>query len=164
MIGQRARTLLLLAMTLGATAAAALWTPAHAQGLQVVGDQDLNFGELLTGIPTTVTRTDALNSGQIIIRGPRGTDIEVTLLLPNDLVGPGGATIPVSFPPGSAGFAPFFFIFFQQAFDPNVPNTFSIGFFGQVAIYLGGTATAPLQSPAGVYSSTVTAIVANLNN
>lgn len=145
-------------------AVAALAAPVHGQGLQVSGEQDLNFGELLSGIPTTIARTDALNSGQIVIRGARGTDIEVTLLLPDDLVGPGGATIPVSFPPGSAGFAPFFFIFIQQAFDPGVPNTFRIGFFGQSAIYLGGTATAPLQSPAGVYSNTVTAVVANLSN
>lgn len=151
-------TLALLAAVLLAGAA-----PARAQ-LQVSGERDLDFGELLGGVPTTISRTDPLGSGQILIRAPRNTQVEVTLLLPTELAGPAGATVPLSFPPGSAGWAPWSIIWLQQAFDPNVPNTFQVGFFGQSSIYLGGTATAPPQAPAGTYSNTITATVAYVNN
>ena len=138
-----------------------------AQGgrpLQVRPAQALNFGELVTGVPREVLPSDALNAGEFDIRGRRNAEVFVELALPAALVGPGGATVPLVFGAGSAGFSATGNSGAQVFFDPFVPQVFTLSSNGRVSVFLGGTATAPPQSPPGAYTSPVTMTVAYVSN
>jgi len=150
---------LLLLLLVDANAAAAQGRPLRARPVQ-----SLNFGDLLGGIPTTILRTDPVNSGQFDIRGERLTEVLVELLLPSDLVGPGGSTVPLSFGPGTAGYSPDGSIGSQVAFDPAVPQPLRLPGNGRGAVFLGGTATPPGHVAVGAYAATITLTISYLGN
>ena len=106
----------LLALLLCGEAAAAQGRPLRARGRQ-----DLTFGQLLGGLPSTVLPTDPLNAGQIEVSSERLTEVLISFLLPPALIGPAGAAIPLAFGPGSAGYSIQRLIDNQIAFDPAVP-------------------------------------------
>jgi len=149
----------LLALLLGAAGAFAQGRPLRARPVQ-----PLNFGDLLGGLPTTVLRTDPINSGQFDIRGERLTEVLVDLLLPSALVGPGGATVPLTFGPGTAGYSPDGSIGSQVAFDPAVPQAVRLPGNGRGAVFLGGTASPPGQVAVGAYSATITITISYIGN
>lgn len=145
--------------------------PAEGQGqgqggrpLRVTGVQDLTFGTILPGVPITILRSDPINSGQFEIRGQRLTEVLVDLLLPGELVGPVGSSIPLVFGPGSAGYSVSGAIGAQVSFDPDVPQAFTLPGNGRGTIFLGGTATPPPQLPAGAYAATITVTLTYLAN
>ena len=147
-------------------------SPALAQGqgqgggrpLRAMGVQDLAFGTILPGVPTTILRTDPLNAGQFEIRGRRLTEVLVDLLLPQELLGPGGSGIPLLFGPGSAGYSPTGAITAQAGFDPDVPQALTLPGNGRGVIFLGGTANPPPLLSAGTYAATITLTLAYLSN
>ena len=132
--------------------------------LRAMGIQDLDFGTILPGVPTTVLRTDPLNSGQFEIRGQRLTEVLVDLVLPPDLVGPSGLSIPLVFGPGSAGYSSTGAIGAQLGFDPDVPQALTLPGNGRDTIFLGGIALPPAQLAAGTYSATITVTLTYLAN
>lgn len=125
---------------------------------------ELTFGTLLPGVTAVVPPTDPLNAGQIDLRGQRNADVLVEFVLPADLVGPGGASLPLLFGPGAAGYSPQADIGTQIGFDPVVPQVFTLPSNGNAAVFLGGTASPPANIPPGDYSNTVTLQVAYVNN
>lgn len=129
-----------------------------------MGLQPLDFGTLLGGVPTTVVRTDPLSAGRLELRGERNRDVLVSLLLPTDLVGPGGSRVPLTFGAGDAGWSPTLSIDAQFAFDPSVAQSFILPGNGRASIYLGGTASPPPQPTAGIYTATITLTVSYLGN
>src|SRR5262245_51737566 len=86
----RRGVLLLLAVLL------APWARASAQ-LQVTGTRNLNFGALIPGVVRTIAPTDPVSSGLYDITVPNGTRLRLDFTLPTQLVGPGGAVIPLTF-------------------------------------------------------------------
>lgn len=145
--------------------------PVEGQGqgergrpLRVMGIQDLSFGTVLPGVPVTILRSDPLNSGQFEIRGQRLTEVLVDLLLPGELAGPGGSSIPLVFGPGSAGYSASGAIGAQVSFDPDIPQAFTLPGNGRGTIFLGGTAAPPPQLPSGTYAATVTVSLTYLSN
>lgn len=138
--------------------------PDGGRPLRVDGQQPLSFGELLGGLPQTILRTDPLNSARIQISGRGNSDVLVSFLLPPALVGPGGATVPLSWGPGVAGYSPTRDIDSQIAFDPQVPNVLGLPNNGRGTIYLGGTAIPPAQATVGAYAATITLTISYVGN
>lgn len=134
----------------------------HGQGrpVRVNGVRSLSFGTVFPGIPKSVLRTDALNSGQFDIRATRGSQIQLMFALPAVMTEPGGATMPLSFGGNDAGFSAAQSVTSQVGFDPRVPFLATMdGPPGRASVFLGGT-VAPLASqPAGSYSGTITLTV-----
>ncbi|MEJ2539877.1 MAG: DUF4402 domain-containing protein [Gemmatimonadota bacterium] len=154
--------------TWGLLALLTLGIPADARGqgrpLRVRGEQDLAFGELLAGIATTVAPTDPLGAARLQISGAKDSDVLVSFFLPVALLGPGGAALPLSFGPGSAGYSPDRSIETQLAFDPAVPSVLQLPGNGRGLIYLGGTALTPSSIPAGSYDATITVTISYVGN
>lgn len=139
--------------------------PASAQQLSGVGLQGLSFGDVLPGVPTTVPSSDAINAASFEIRGGRNREVLVSLILPSALAGPGAGSIPLTFGPGSAAFAPFWFWpTYQVQFDPTTQVVVNLSFFGRSLILLGGTASPPSQTPAGSYNAPVVLTLAYTGN
>jgi hypothetical protein len=139
--------------------------PAAGQDpLQVQIVQPLAFGTLLPGIPTTILSTNPVSAGVFEVRGQIFAEVLLEFLLPADLQGPGGNTIPLTFGPSAAGYLPFFIFGSQILFDPNTPFVARIGFFRRIRIFLGGVALPPPNISAGSYSNPLTLQVSYLNN
>ncbi len=77
----------------------------HSQ-ITVVGRRDLRFGTLFPGIPELVVPTDGARAGRFSIRGPRNMEIVITFTLPAVMVGPGAATMPLSYAANDAIYEP----------------------------------------------------------
>src|SRR5437773_12537549 len=78
-----------------------LAAPLLAQGkpLTVTGVRGVTFGAVLPGVPRVILRTDPANSGQFVIKGPKGP-VLLSFMLPLSLTGPGGAFRPIVFGAG----------------------------------------------------------------
>ena len=133
---------------------------AQGRPLSARGQQDLQFGPLLPGVPITVSRLDAANAGQFEIRGRRNTEVQVELTLPAVMTSGSGATLPLQFSAGDAGYSTDPAIGSSQAFDPRVPLTTVLASNGKLYIFLGGTALPGSQQAAGTYAATITLTVA----
>jgi len=138
--------------------AAPFWaSQVAAQGrpLQVRVRNELSFGVLLPGVPTTVLTVDPLNAGEFDIRGQKNTEVMVQFTLPAELSGAGAVTIPLIFGPGAAAWSPTADINNQFTFDLAIPQVFTLSKNGRASIFLGGTALPSEATPAGDYSNTV---------
>jgi hypothetical protein len=140
------------AFVLGAALAVA---PAAARAQSVVGTQNLNFGNVIPGVPTTILRTDAVNSGQIRITGAGFfRSVTVRFTLPTVMNGPSGATMPVTFGATDAGISWQGTIGTQTVFNPNSPFTYTL-FLGTGTVYLGGRVNPAPAQTAGSYTGTI---------
>ena len=134
----------------------------HSQ-ITVTGRRDLRFGTLFPGIPEVVLPTDILGAGEYRIRGPGNMEIIMDLTpLPIVMVGPGAATLPLSYAgndgiydPAGPG---------SVAFDPTVPYTDRLPGNGRARVYLGATATPSFSQIAGDYSAAVVLTVTLTGN
>ena len=127
--------------------------------LGVTGLNSLTFGVVFPGVPKSISRTDAVNSGQFDISGAKSAGIQIVFTLPATMLGPAGAVMPVSFGANDGGYSPPQMIGSQVAFDPRVPFNTTLDKNGRVAVYLGGTANPLTSQRAGSYSGTVTLTV-----
>lgn len=133
---------------------------AGQRPITVTGVQTLNFGTLLPGVPGTVVRTDPVNSGQFAVTGPHGTQAQLTFTLPSVMTGPLGATMPLAFGGGDAGYSQAQNIGSQVGFDPTQPFVVTFSQQGRGSVYLGGTARPAPAQRAGTYAATITLNVA----
>ena len=136
----------------------------HSQ-IQVTGLRDLRFGTLFPGIPERVLPTDAGRAGRFRIRGPRNMEIVMTFTLPAVMVGPGTATMPLSYAandaiyqPRGGGAPP------PVAFDPTVPFINRLPNNRRARVFLGATATPSFSQTAGDYTAAVVLTVALTGN
>lgn len=137
--------------------------PLEAQGgarpIRVTATRALAFGSLFTGYAFTVSPADPIRSAAFDLSGPNRTTVELQFVLPAALVGPGGATMPLSFLGNAAGFA-------TQSqgqmrlFDPTTPQSATLSSNGRGFVYLGGTITPAALQRSGSYSGTVILYVA----
>jgi hypothetical protein len=139
--------------------------PLGAQGngppLRVRGRQALAFTTLLPGVPELVSRIDAARSGQLEIRGRKNTLVMLQFVLPREMIGPGGAILPLAFGPDDAGFTTSRRRGSQVGFDPSAPFTVGLPQNGHGFVFIGGTAQPQPNQRAGSYSATVTLLVAD---
>ena len=136
----------------------ALAVPVVAQQTSVTGVRPLVFGTVFPGVPSSVLRTDPLNSGQFDLKAHPGGTASLTFLLPAVMTGPAGATLPLVFGGNDAGFSPSQSIGSQVAFDP--PTSYLATFVGnRASVFLGGTANPSAGQRAGNYTGTITLTV-----
>ncbi|HJS47818.1 MAG TPA: hypothetical protein VJ773_07525 [Gemmatimonadales bacterium] len=157
-MSRRARAFLLPCLLL------ALTGRAEAQGrpLRLSGLQPLNFGDVLAGVPLHALRTDPLRSGQFELRGAKDLDLMLLFALPDAMTGPGGASLPLHFDAGDAGYSPAESITAQHPVDPRSPFTIRLPTNGKARLFLGGTVVPAPNQRGGSYSATVTLTVAYL--
>jgi hypothetical protein len=128
-------------------------TTASAQ-VSVAGVRDLAFGFLTLGVSSTVLPGDPTKSGQWTITAPVGQRVQIRLTVPNQLLGPASATLPVSFKNGDA--------FVQGTWTGSAPNSFNpsgnVNFRftngTQAIVRLGGKITPAANQRTGAYSNT----------
>ncbi len=121
--------------------------------------QGLSFGTVFPGVPASISRTDALNSGQVQIRGSNRALVRVDFTLPAVMTGPGGATMPLSFLAGDGGYAQTNSIGTATAFDPNTSLSSVLSGQGRLYLYFGGHLSPPSQIAPGSYTATITITV-----
>lgn len=141
----------------------AVWSavPTAAAGqLMVNGVRNLTFGTVIPGVPTTVVRTDMTNTGRFDISGSPLGHVQLTFTLPTHMAGPLGATMPVSFGGGAAGYSWFPSALLMTGFDPTTPFTSYLGFSGRAYVFLGGTASPAPTQRGGSYAGQITLTVA----
>ena len=112
---------------------------------------DLDFGDVLPGVPMTVAPADA-GAGQFTVTGATSEDVILDFTLPSNLTG-GGDPIPVSFTAGWGDDAA------SNSIDPTSPQTVNLGTTTNIDVFLGGTVTPAINQAAGTYDATVTLTV-----
>lgn len=122
----------------------------------VFGDADLAFGNVFPGVAKTVAPTDA-GAGRFHVRLRPGDHVTLVFDLPTQLVGPGGATLPIGSWTGlwnttnsTAG---------ATAFTPSSSaTTIQIGSGGGAAsyVFVGARVSPAATQPAGAYTATIT--------
>ena len=131
---------------------------ANAQ-LSVFPVQDLAFGQLQAGIPSTITVGDAARRAEFDIRG-RGT-YTLNMILPTQMTSAQGKVFPLSFS-SSSGQYHWPRLGLNFSFNPHVPTSIWIPFWESGAtVYLGGTASPGPNQPPGLYTATITLQISN---
>ena len=128
--------------------------------ISVLGERNLNFGDVVRGIATTVQVTNPA-SGRFLVLGVGGAEVRLTFFLPVRLM-QGANSFPITFGPTSAGHSWSTSPNSATLFDPNLPLLTPLrnGNPGLLRVWLGGTVNVPAAQPAGLYSSPVTLVVA----
>jgi len=136
-----------------------------AQGRQLnpAGRQDIAFGTLFPGVPTTISSTDALNAGQFEVRGQRNSEVRIDFVLPASLA-TGSFTLPLLFTAGDGSFSTTGSLAGATSFDPRVPLVARLSSNGRLYLFLGGTVLPGSQQASGSYSGTVTINAAYTGN
>ena len=171
------RLLVVAFLCLAATAAEAAQSSAvvgarvgvTTTGLTVANNAELDFGDVIIGVPTSVDPRNAPGAGEIEIRGTAGAEIAISFVLPTELtVGP--HSMPIAFGAAS-GCHVLAFAWLRGActsFDPagGVTTTLpSFFFFPPVRfVWLGGEVTPqPGQFP-GIYRGSAQVTVSYTGN
>lgn len=140
-----------IALVLVAIGAGAL--EAQSRPVNVQARRDLDFGTVIPGVPTTVSRLDP-TAGQFIVRGRRDAEVLLELTLPVALAGTAGA-VPLSFGPADGGHGALADLAASQPFDPRVPITVVLPSNGTYYVWLGGTVQPLAQQVPGTYSAQI---------
>jgi len=153
-----ALTLLLLLVPAGQVQGQGTGPPLSAGG-----EQSLQFGELLGGLPRTVMPGDPANAAQFRFRAFRRT-AQVSFVLPTQLTGSNGGALPLSFSGMDAMYSPTGRVGDGVSFDPRTPFVISDAPSGWSWLYLGGTVTPPVNAPLGAYTATILLVLADLGS
>jgi hypothetical protein len=154
-MGQKEQTMaartLGIALVLAAVGAGTM--EAQGRPLTVQARRDLDFGTIIPGVPTTVSRLDP-TAGHFIVRGRRDVELLLELALPIALTATTGA-VPLSFGPADAGHGPLADLGASQPFDPRVPLAVILPGNGTYYLWLGGTVQPLAQQVPGTYSAQI---------
>lgn len=135
----------------------------HQPPFMAIAHRDLTFGQVLPGIPERVRPDDMRQAGLFEIQGSKNGTVRVEFLLPDALVSPFGAELPIDFGYGD-GYADFRHGTPKhgQRFDPRAPVVTSLGPNGRLLIRLGGTVTPSRDQAGGPYHAAVSITVYDL--
>lgn len=132
--------------------------------LSVTPRRDLEFGDVIAGFPTSISRLDNASSGWYEVVGQRSAEVAFTFTLPADLVGIAGALLPIEFGADDGGFGTVPAPASQVGFDPRVPLTRFLSNSGRAYLWLGGTVRPAANQASGAYQAPVTLTVAYTGN
>lgn len=129
------------------------------QGLSVHPVQDLTFGQVLPGVPKTVSPNDAASRGQFTIRG--SGILTLQMVLPTHMVSAQGKQLPLSFA-ASDGRIRWRRFGVQYSYDVTKPYTLWLLSLADGAdVYVGGRADPTTAQAPGSYRATMILIVSN---
>ena len=117
--------------------------------------RDLAAGDIFAGLPKTVSRLDAANSGLYRIQGRPGAEISLQFTLPSELTSASGATLTIEFATGDAGYGDDQNQAAAVGFDPHAPFTARLGTDGRAYVWLGCTVRPVAGQPPGYYEAGV---------
>jgi hypothetical protein len=125
--------------------------------------QDLRFGVLIPGVPTTIDPLQLAFSGQIEVTASRGAMIEVRYTLPNSmrLVG-GSQQVRLQFDARSGGASAARSPTDIVRFDPRAPARFRFVTTDRASFFLGGQALPTRGQRVGSYAAPVVVTITNL--
>jgi hypothetical protein len=134
--------------------------PAAAQ-VSVTAIRDLAFGVVIVGVPSSVAPSHPTKSGQFRLTAPLNSKLQVRFTLPDDLIGPGGAQLAISFGSNDAiavGTAPG-----STPITWNPKATRNPQFQPSTAynVFIGGTVTPATSQRQGSYTATITLTITN---
>ena len=147
-----------------ATGAVAQGPPGDSEPLVAIARQDLAFGTLLPGIPSTVPSDHPRQAGLFELQGAKGAVTRIELLLPSALASSAGQMLPLAFGPGDGSFG--FSRGRGQAmpFDPRTPLLASLGPNGKLFVHLGATAVPNRVQNSGAYAATIAITIFDLGS
>jgi hypothetical protein len=133
--------------------------PSAAAQVTVTPIRDLAFGPVIVGIPSSVAPSHPTKSGQFRLTAPVGTRVQMRLTLPNQLNGPAGAQLPITFT-NSDGI-------YVGSWPGSTPTTFNpkatrnLQFTGGTTynVFMGGRVTPAANQRQGNYAATITLTV-----
>jgi hypothetical protein len=123
--------------------------------------QDLTFGFLIPGVPTTIDAAQITRSGQIQVEAPIGTNFQISYTLPTVMNG-SGTTLPVSFGTSDGGAAPSANPAAMQRFNPNAASRWQLVTTTRATFFLGGRASPRVGQPVGGYTAPIIVTITNL--
>ncbi len=135
---------------------------AQGQGSLIVRPlQNLSFGSLLPGVPSTVDALNLARSAQIEVKSLQGATFEIRFTLPTALTG-AGTTLPLAFSSSSAGVSASSSPSALVRFDPNYAARFTFTSTNKVTFFLGGQARPTGVQSVGAYSAPIVVTITNL--
>jgi hypothetical protein len=123
--------------------------------------QNLTFGFLLPGVPTTVDAAQITLSGQIQVEAPLNTNFQVQYTLPTVMNG-AGTTLPVTFGTTAGGAAPSANPAAMQRFNPAAATRWQLVTTTRATFFLGGRAAPRVGQPVGSYTAPIVVTITNL--
>lgn len=123
--------------------------------------QNLTFGFLLPGVPTSVDAATVTRSGQIQVEAALGTNFEVRYTLPTVMNGP-GTTMPLTFGTTDGGAAPSANPATMQRFNPANATRWQLVTTTRATFFLGGRAAPRVGQPVGSYTAPIIVTITNL--
>jgi hypothetical protein len=123
--------------------------------------QNLTFGFLLPGVPTSIDAAQITRSGQIQVEAPLGTNFQVQYTLPTAMSG-AGTTLPVSFSTTDGGAAPSANPAAMQRFNPAAATRWQLVTTTRATFFLGGRASPRVGQPVGAYTAPIVVTITNL--
>jgi hypothetical protein len=123
--------------------------------------QNLTFGFLLPGVPTSIDAATVTHSGQIQVEAPLGTSFQVQYTLPTVMNG-SGTTLPVSFGTTDGGAAPSANPAAMQRFNPAAVTRWQLVTTTRATFFLGGRASPRVGQPVGGYTAPIVVTITNL--
>jgi hypothetical protein len=134
---------------------------AEGQTLVVRPIQNLTFGFLLPGVPTTIDASQITLSGQIQLEAAIGTTFEIRYTLPTVMNG-AGTTLPLTFANNAAGAAPSANPAAMIRFNPAGAARFQLVTTTRATFFLGGRAAPRVGQPVGAYTAPIVVTITNL--
>jgi hypothetical protein len=134
--------------------------PSAAAQVTITPIRDLAFGPVIVGIPTSVGPSHPTRSGQFQFTAPLGSRVQIRFTLPNQLGGPAGARLPITFGSSDAivvGTAPGST---PTAFNPKATrNVLEVQPGSTYNVFIGGRVTPAGNQLPGDYADTITLTV-----
>lgn len=135
---------------------AALFAAPHATAqISVAPVRDLNFGPVISGLPTYIGPSHPTRSGQFQVITPPLARVQVRFTLPSQLDGPAGATMPINFANNDALHVDGGVDGVPSTFNPKATRNFQVTS-GTAFVFLGGTVSPATAQAPGTYTGTVT--------
>ncbi len=132
--------------------------PGAAQ-ISVTPVRDLAFGPVIVGVPTYIPPGHPVRSGQFRVTALPLLRVRLRFTLPNQLNGPGGATLPIAFNNNDAlwvGTAP---NSAPETFNPKATKNVQLLTNTTILVFIGGTVSPAGNQAQGRYAGTITLTV-----
>jgi hypothetical protein len=135
--------------------------------LTVTGTNDLNFGSVTPGTPTTIATTDIGSAGEFTITGAPAAEVDLDFTLPDSLRTGGGAAMDIVFTATDAAYedgtgggqvTP------AGILNPLITETSNIGAGGIYTLWIGGRVDPGVAQTGGSYTGTITLTVTLTGN